>query len=54
MNILYLLIPIALLLGGFFLYAFIWAAGRGEFDDLETPAHRILVDDDLKERIAQK
>ena len=42
MNILYFMIPIALLLGGFFLVAFFWAINRGQFDDLETPAHRIL------------
>lgn len=42
MNILYIMIPLALLLGGGFVAAFIWAINRGQFDDLETPAHRIL------------
>ena len=45
MNILFLLRPIALLLGLAFLAAFIRAAARGQFDDLETPAHRILLPD---------
>jgi cbb3-type cytochrome oxidase maturation protein len=42
MNILFLLIPMALMLGGLFLYSFFWAVSDGQLDDLETPAHRIL------------
>jgi len=45
MNIFYLLMPLALLLGLFFLAAFIWFAAHGEYEDLETPAYRILVPD---------
>ncbi len=50
MSILYILIPAAVLLGGFFLTAFIWAARKGQFEDLVTPAHRMLIDDDKKVR----
>ncbi len=46
MNIVYLLVPTALLLGFGFLVAFVWVASRGEYDDLETPAHRILLDEE--------
>lgn len=46
MTILYLLIPIALLLGGGFLIVFLVFSARGEFDDLETPAHRMLIDEE--------
>ncbi len=46
MEILYLLIPIALLLVAAMVVAFLWAARSGQFDDLEGPAHRILMDDD--------
>lgn len=46
MEILYLLIPLALLLAGLIIAAFIWAVRSGQFDDLEGPAHRILMDDD--------
>ncbi len=42
MNVLLLMIPMALLLGFGFVAAFIWAANQGQFDDMETPAHRIL------------
>jgi cbb3-type cytochrome oxidase maturation protein len=45
MEILIILIPLALALGGFFLYAFVWAAKQGQFDDLETPKHRLLIED---------
>ncbi|MEO1203336.1 MAG: cbb3-type cytochrome oxidase assembly protein CcoS [Pseudomonadota bacterium] len=46
MDILYLLIPLALLLLGGAVWAFFWAVGSGQFDDLDTPAVRILLDDD--------
>jgi cbb3-type cytochrome oxidase maturation protein len=46
MRIVYLLIPLTLLLAGFAIGAFIWAVRNGQFDDLEGPAHRILMDDD--------
>lgn len=45
MNILVLMIPMALILGLGFVFAFLWATSKGQFDDLETPAHRILKDD---------
>lgn len=45
MNILVLMIPMALILGVGFVGAFFWASSRGQFDDLETPAHRILHED---------
>jgi cbb3-type cytochrome oxidase maturation protein len=45
MNILILMIPMALFLGVGFVAAFFWANAGGQFDDLETPAHRILKDD---------
>ena len=48
MNILVLMIPMALLLGGGFVFAFLWAADKGQFEDTETPAYRILDSDDLE------
>ena len=41
-----LAIPIALGLGLFGLLAFFWALRRGQFDDLEGAAARILIDDE--------
>lgn len=49
MDILYLLIPVSVglvfVIGG----VFWWALHRGQFDDLDGPAHRILMDDDRGE-----
>lgn len=46
MTILYLLIPLSVLLLGLAVWAFVWAIKSGQFDDLEGPAHRILMDED--------
>ncbi len=46
MDILVYLIPIALLLGGIALAAFLWALKSGQYDDMEGAAYRILFDDD--------
>ena len=42
MEVIYILLPLSILLGGFFICAYIWSAKNGQFDDLETPAVRIL------------
>ena len=46
MEILYLLIPIAAIVMIIALFGLIWAIRSGQFDDMEGPAHRILMDDD--------
>jgi len=46
MEVVYLLIPIALLIAALVVWLFFWAIRSGQFDDLEGPAHRILMDDD--------
>lgn len=46
MDILYLLIPISLVILAAAIWVFVWALKSGQFDDLEGPAHRILMDDD--------
>ena len=45
MTILYVIIPIAIFLVSFFVWIFLWAVRNEQFDDLETPAHKILIDD---------
>jgi cbb3-type cytochrome oxidase maturation protein len=45
MNLLYLILPLALLIVAGFVAAFVWATRMGQFDDLETPAMRALFDD---------
>ncbi len=46
MNILFLLIPLGLLLLGAAIWAFFWAVGSGQFDDLDSPAWSVVMDDD--------
>ncbi len=46
MNILFLLVPVALLLAAAGVGGFLWAARSGQFDDVETPALRMLIDDE--------
>jgi cbb3-type cytochrome oxidase maturation protein len=46
MESLYLLIPLALALLALIIWALLWAIRAGQFDDLEGPAHRILMDED--------
>lgn len=46
MNVLLILIPVALVLGGIGLAAFIWSIRSGQYDDLDGAARRILIDDD--------
>lgn len=46
MEILYLLIPLAVLIAIAIVGALLWAVRSGQFEDLEGPAHRILMDDD--------
>lgn len=46
MEIIYLLISLALILIAIIIAAYMWAVKSGQFDDLEGPAHQILMDDD--------
>lgn len=46
MSILFILIPLSLVLLAIAAAAFIWAVNDGQFDDLETPALRILLEHD--------
>jgi cbb3-type cytochrome oxidase maturation protein len=50
MNILILLVPVAFLLGLIFLGYFLWANHTGQFDDLQTPAFKILNEDEEYEK----
>lgn len=45
MEIIIVLLPLALLLGGFFIFSFIWSARKGQYDDMETPRFRMLLED---------
>jgi len=46
MSALYLLIPVAVVLVGLAIWMFFWAVDNGQYDDLDSPAHSILFDDE--------
>ena len=45
MSVIYIVLPLALVLGGIALGAFLWAVRQGQFEDLDTPAIRVVLDD---------
>lgn len=48
MEALYIMIPLTLLLSGGLLTGVIWSIRQGQLDDLDTPALRMLIDDEQK------
>jgi cbb3-type cytochrome oxidase maturation protein len=44
-SVIFVVLPVALLLGAAAVGGFVWATRRGQFDDLTTPAMRALQDD---------
>ncbi|HSQ68458.1 MAG TPA: cbb3-type cytochrome oxidase assembly protein CcoS [Steroidobacteraceae bacterium] len=50
MEILFLLIPLALLLVALGVWAFFWAVGSGQFDDLDSPGWSVLADEDKPDK----
>jgi cbb3-type cytochrome oxidase maturation protein len=46
MNVLVVLIPVSLILGGIGLCAFIWTLKSDQYEDMEGDAARILLNDD--------
>jgi cbb3-type cytochrome oxidase maturation protein len=45
MEILYLMVPLGLVLVALGLWAFFWAVGSGQFDDLDSPGWSVLDDE---------
>ena len=45
MPALYIMIPAALLIVAICIFIFFWAVDSGQYDDLDSPAHSILFDD---------
>lgn len=46
MEIMFLLVPISVVLVFLIAYAFWWSVRSGQFDDLEGPGYRVIMDDD--------
>jgi cbb3-type cytochrome oxidase maturation protein len=45
MEVIFIVLPLALALAAVACAAFYWAVHRGQYDDLDTPPLRILVED---------
>jgi cbb3-type cytochrome oxidase maturation protein len=45
MPALYIMIPVALLIVAVAIYVFFWAVDSGQYEDMDSPAHSILFDD---------
>jgi cbb3-type cytochrome oxidase maturation protein len=54
MDIIYTLLPIALIIVIIIIAIFFWAVKSDQFDDLEGPAYRILMDDDDEDNKREK
>ena len=50
MNVVYILLPLALLIAVGYLVMFILSVRKGQYDDTTTPAVRMLFDDDEGEK----
>lgn len=48
MNVLFILIPVSIILGGLGLAAFLWTLKSGQYDDVDGAAARILLEDEEK------
>ena len=46
MDILYLLIPISIIFVVIIAWVFVWSVKSGQYDDMEGPAYKILMDND--------
>ncbi|MFM9956821.1 MAG: cbb3-type cytochrome oxidase assembly protein CcoS [Phycisphaerales bacterium] len=46
MEVIYVLVMLGVLLVGAAVGAFVWSVRRGDMDDLETPAMRVLFEDE--------
>lgn len=47
MSAIYVLIPLAMLVLALSVWLFFWAVKRGQFDDLDSPGHSILFEEEL-------
>ncbi len=48
MEIVFLLLPLSLVIAAAALGGYLWSVRSGQYDDLDTPAHRMLIDEDVK------
>ncbi|WP_193074870.1 cbb3-type cytochrome oxidase assembly protein CcoS [Pseudomonas sp. FME51] len=54
MTILYILVPVAIVLVIIAICVFNWAVNSGQYDDLDSPAHSILFDEEDPAHLAAR
>jgi cbb3-type cytochrome oxidase maturation protein len=54
MEILYLLIPLSVVLVFLIGIAFWWSLRNGQFEDMEGPGYRVLMDDDRAQKKSEQ
>lgn len=54
MSVIFIVLPLALVLGGLALAAFLWSVRSGQFEDLDTPGIRVALEDDRAGRRAAR
>lgn len=54
MTILYILVPVAIVLVIIAICVFNWAVNNGQYDDLDSPAHSILFDEEDPAHLAAR
>jgi len=47
MEVLFILVPVTIIIGGGFVGMFIFSVYRGQFEELESPSSRMLFEDSL-------
>ena len=45
MEVLFIVVPLAIVMAGVAATAFIWSVHRGQYDDLDTPSYRALFEE---------
>ncbi len=50
MSVIFVVLPLALLVVAGAVLAFVWSARSGQYDDLDTPAMRMLHDDEARKK----
>lgn len=46
MGVLYIFVPLSMIIAGILVWAAFWAIRNNQYEDMDGPAHRILLDDD--------
>lgn len=53
MIVIFFILPLALLLASLSVYGFLWATRKGQYDDLDTPPLRLLIDEEYIETLEE-